>query len=44
MIVFDEADKLFGENKFQLELKEILSKCPASQRMMFSATITSDLS
>ena len=43
MIVFDEADKLFGESKFQNEIKEILSKCPASQRLMFSATITPDL-
>jgi ATP-dependent RNA helicase DDX54/DBP10 len=43
-IVFDEADQLFGESKFQNELKEILSKCPSSQRLMFSATITPDLS
>jgi ATP-dependent RNA helicase DDX54/DBP10 len=43
MIVFDEADQLFGENKFQNELKEILRKCPVSQRLMFSATITPDL-
>jgi superfamily II DNA/RNA helicase len=42
-IVFDEADQLFGENKFEKELKEILSKCPSSQRLMFSATITPDL-
>ena len=44
-IVFDEADQLFGESKFQNELKEILSKCPNNaQRLMFSATITPDLS
>jgi superfamily II DNA/RNA helicase len=34
---------LFGENKFQKELKEILGKSPVSQRLMFSATITPDL-
>ena len=44
IIVFDEADQLFGENKFQNELKEILSRCPTSQRLMFSGTITPDLS
>lgn len=42
-IVFDEADQLFGENKFEKELKEILKRCPSSQRLMLSATITPDL-
>lgn len=42
-IVFDEADKLFGDSAFQSELKQILSRCPSSQRLMFSATITADL-
>jgi ATP-dependent RNA helicase DDX54/DBP10 len=43
MIVFDEADQLFENSSLTAQLKEILQKCPMSQRLMFSATINENL-
>lgn len=43
MIIYDEADMLFENGSFYEQLKEITSKCPISQRLMFSATINETL-
>lgn len=42
MIVFDEADNLF-EAGFLNQIKEIVNRCPNSQKIMVSATINDKL-
>ena len=43
MLVFDEADSLV-EKGFEMQMGEILRRCPVSQKLMFSATIPEQLS
>jgi ATP-dependent RNA helicase DDX54/DBP10 len=42
MLIFDEADSLF-EKGFEMQMTEILKRCPVSQKLMFSATIPDQL-
>lgn len=42
MIIYDEADLLFDKG-FLDQLKDITNRCPVSQRLMFSATISESI-